>query len=211
MREWFAQFDTLVSTIQEKLPLPPLRPRHHWFLAEAIGQAENAVGRQLVPQAEDEYLPGLWPLPNVWLGVSAEDQQRADERIPDLLATPAAVRFVSAEPLLGPLDLRRWLEHSCSICRTFGVEDVTRCGPRIDWVIVGGESGHGARPCDLAWIRSIVEQCRDAGVACFVKQLGADPIDGLAGCSVWQGTRKGSDMADWPDDLRVREFPEVRP
>lgn len=148
-----------------------------------------------------------WPLPNVWLGVSCEDQQRADERIPDLLQTPAAVRFVSAEPLLGPINFVR----------------ATRlASDYLDWVIVGGESGPGARPFDLAWARSIVESCKSDGVACFVKQLGADPreknphgkptqIDALV--KSWRlllSDRKGGDPSEWPADLRVRQFPEVR-
>jgi protein gp37 len=137
-----------------------------------------------------------WPLPNVWLGVSAEDQPRADERTPDLLATPASVRFVSAEPLLGPIDFK----------------------PGLDWIIVGGESGPGARPCWVPNILSIVEQCRTAGVACFVKQLGSKPMlpsrgfGSPPGESVFMSgviNRKGSDMAEWPSDLRVREFPSV--
>jgi protein gp37 len=115
-----------------------------------------------------------WPLPNVWLGVSVENQHFADERIPLLLQTPAAVRFISAEPLLGPVDLGRWTTG----CRSAaGHDDCVACGmgkrlDGLDWVIVGGESGPGSRPFDLAWARSIVQQCRAAGVACFVKQLG---------------------------------------
>lgn len=105
-----------------------------------------------------------WPLPNVWLGVSAEDQQRWDERVEILRRIPAAVRFVSAEPLLGLIDVH-YMSHP---------------GPslqNLQWVIVGGESGAGARPCNMAWIRSIVAQCKTAGVACFVKQAGSNPID----------------------------------
>ena len=98
-----------------------------------------------------------WPLPNVWLGVSAEDQPRADERIPHLLQTPAAVRFVSAEPLLGPVDLQPYLRWNFD---TYAAPDC-----RLDWVIVGGESGPGARPCHWRWIDGIVRQCRSAGVA----------------------------------------------
>ena len=130
-----------------------------------------------------------WPR-NIWLGTTCEDQQRADERIPHLLAVPAVVRFLSVEPMLGPMDLdflrgcrgcnhpgnllTTWNEHGrCSEC------DGTRHEPSgIHWVIVGGESGGGARPFDVAWARSIVAQCREAGVACFVKQLGAHPIEG---------------------------------
>lgn len=152
-----------------------------------------------------------WPLPNVWLGVSAEDQQRADERIPELLQAPAVVRFVSAEPLLGPIDFEG----------TPGPDGVGIDYPEgLDWVIVGGESGPGARPCDVAWIRSIVRQCREAGVACFVKQLGARPVsdadDDRRHCGdmtlpspfrMLLQSRKGGDPGEWPEDLRVREFP----
>jgi hypothetical protein len=121
------------------------------------------------------------PLGNIWLGVSIEDQATADERIPHLLKTPAAVRFISAEPLLGPVDLRPILYagecRACSGRGTCGVCDrgvVQRAAiDGLDWVIVGGESGPGARPCDVAWIRDIIAQCRNAGVPVFCKQLGA--------------------------------------
>lgn len=103
-----------------------------------------------------------WPLPNVWLGVSAEDQKRADLRIPALLDTPAAVRFVSAEPLLGPIDL-----HGDPI----GKDSVFWIG-HLDWVIVGGESGPGARPMHPDWARSMRDQCVDAGVPFLFKQWG---------------------------------------
>jgi protein gp37 len=148
-----------------------------------------------------------WPLPNVWLGVSVEDQYTADRRIPLLLQTPAAVRFVSCEPLLGHVS--------------------TMVGG-IDWVIVGGESGPGARPCNVGSVRSIVRQCREAGVPVFVKQLGAQPVvtEGSRDAHLWTpngrnglGTmddcggvhlrsRKGADAAEWPEDLRVREWPD---
>lgn len=94
-------------------------------------------------------------LPNVWLGVTAENQARADERIPDLLATPAARRFVSVEPMLGPVDLA----YTC-----FNGADSFGTMPGIDWVIAGPETGPGKRPCDPAWIRDLYEQCRAAGV-----------------------------------------------
>ncbi|MEN4419792.1 phage Gp37/Gp68 family protein [Mycobacteroides chelonae] len=101
-----------------------------------------------------------WPLPNVWLGVSAEDQQRADLRIPALLDTPAAVRFISAEPLLGPtMFLLRWLHRQ-------GYDR------RIDWVIAGGESGPGARPMHPDWVRTLRDQCVATGTAFLFKQWG---------------------------------------
>lgn len=180
---------------------------------------------------------GAWR-PWIWLGVSVEDQQRADERIPLLLQTPAAVRWVSAEPLLGPVTLNPWLlsEHGR---RQIGAE------PGLSWVVVGGESGHGARRCNVAWIRSVIRQCRAAKVPVFCKQLGANVIDrndtGFDGQepTAWpdefewsaavehdiDGTRddyqgapvrvhlanrKGGDPKQWPRDLRVRQMPEVR-
>lgn len=117
-------------------------------------------------------------MPHVWLGVSVEDQKAADERIPHLLATPAAVRFVSVEPLLGPVDLR-CIQHE----REFEVDALTgdhgvyrplrgRSGRKLDWVIVGGESGPGARPMHPDWVRSIRDQCQEAGVPFFFKQWG---------------------------------------
>jgi protein gp37 len=121
-----------------------------------------------------------WPLPNVWLGVSAEDQQRADERIPWLLKTPAAVRFVSYEPALGPVDFEH-LPSVSGIGRYLNGLNNSGCHgadvqAKLDWIIIGGESGPGARPFDLAWARSAIQQCREAGVPCFVKQLGAHPM-----------------------------------
>jgi protein gp37 len=168
-------------------------------------------------------------LEHVWLGVSVEDQRTADERIPLLLQTPATVRFVSYEPALGPVDFRQlndgsWYDREGAQCYDALAgnayyrdgEHGLGGGPRVDWLIVGGESGPGARRFDLAWARSVVEQCREAGVACFVKQLGSNPQCGscLDGSVCWCGERlayikdrKGGDMAEWPEDLRVREVP----
>ena len=118
----------------------------------------------------DSARPYRFPLANVWLGVSAEDQRRADERVPDLLATPAAVRFVSAEPLLGPIEFAEsWL------CYGY----LSTPDKPLDWIIVGGESGPNARPMHPAWARSIRDQCAAAGVAFHFKQWGAWlPADG---------------------------------
>lgn len=143
-----------------------------------------------------------WPLPNVWLGVSAEDQARADERIPLLLQTPAAVRFVSCEPLLGAIDLHRFMGVTAEVAHARG----------LDWAIVGGESGTRARPCSVEWVRLIVGQCRNAGVRVFVKQLGAriagrNCEHGRAGETCRTVDRAGADPAEWPEDLRVREWP----
>jgi protein gp37 len=123
-----------------------------------------------------------WPLPNVWLGVSTEDQKRADERIPPLLETPAAVRFVSAEPLLGPLDLQSRFGTVLSQVGDVIIDDAGEWTftdtepPRIlrglDWVIAGGESGPNARPMHPDWARSLRDQCAVAGVPFFFKQWG---------------------------------------
>lgn len=156
-----------------------MRPRGTCIPIEWRQEAERLSG-------ED---PGAMrhPLPNVWLGVSTEDQERADERVPDLLASPAAIRFVSAEPLLGPVDLRPWLlAYQCLDCfggrtRVTGVfydEPCPACGgsgcetPRLDWVIVGGESGPDARPMHPDWARALRDQCVGAGVPFFFKQWG---------------------------------------
>lgn len=148
-----------------------------------------------------------WPIPNVWLGVSAENQERADQRIPDLLATPAAVRFVSAEPLLSGINFD-------ALPRPFEFHQsphgwMAWLAQRLHWVIVGGESGSGARPCDVSWIRSIKDQCKAAEVPVFVKQLGVAPLGGDGLIYVLKD-RKGGDPAEWPADLRVREMPYAR-
>lgn len=145
---------------------------------------------------------------NVWLGTTVENQEEADRRIPHLLATPAAVRFISAEPLLGPVDLRSL---------PFGDPSPTGYRPRIldaltagsrsatpwhlDWVIAGGESGKNARPFDLIWAHSLRDQCRQTGVAFFMKQLGDNPSSGRP------RSHHGADPSEFPADLRVREFP----
>jgi protein gp37 len=143
---------------------------------------------------EDETFPahlariwlGTWPLPNVHLGVSCEDQQRADERIPDLLATPAAVRFVSAEPLLGPIDFTRLhpepprpLGDGMTIQGNRNALKIYNM-PVLDQIIVGGESGHGHRPMQMEWAESIMRQCAEAGTAFFFKQ-DSGPRAGMKG------------------------------
>lgn len=114
------------------------------------------------PEVPDE----VWPLPNVWLGVSTEDQKWADIRIPALLETPAAVRFISAEPLIGPITLS-----ADAIGRYYG-GDPREDERGLDWVIVGGESGRGARPMHPDWARSLRDQCTSAGVPFLFKQWG---------------------------------------
>ena len=111
----------------------------------------------------------ILPLSNVWLGVSVEDQKTADERIPWLLRTPAAVRWLSCEPLLGPIDLDRAVFNPSP----FSWEETRHPRSRpIDWVVVGGESGPHARPMRPDWAQSLRDQCRSAGVPFFFKQWG---------------------------------------
>ncbi|KKC24915.1 DUF5131 family protein [Sphingomonas sp. SRS2] len=131
---------------------------------------------------------GKWPLPNVWLGVSVEDQRAADERIPHLLQTPAAKRWISAEPLLGPLDLSRICigegDNDPALAAENGIKHIrftinSLAGvesfgwPGVDWVVAGGESGNGARPMHPDWVRGVRDQCAAAGVAFLFKQWGS--------------------------------------
>lgn len=131
----------------------------------------------------NEPLRNHWPLPNVWLGVSVEDQKTADARIPVLLQVPAAIRWVSAEPLLGPLNLTELtLPSSYNItpttpakinCLSLDDDDRYYQSPsKLDWVVVGGESGKDARPMHPDWVREIRDQCESAGVAFLFKQWG---------------------------------------
>ena len=202
MRAYFAGIDEMPDE-------PAARDALIEGAAQAIWAARNP-GKD-----PSQWLAVHMPLPNVWLGVSTERQQEADERVPDLLATPAAVRFISAEPLLGPIDLKRWAptgrwgkspsgerifvptyfmtkcEHCgwvgsselCGVENSFGDDSDVYCAechrsicaqdlPGLDWVIVGGESGPGARPMHPDWARSLRDQCAAAGVPFFFKQWG---------------------------------------
>jgi protein gp37 len=161
-----------------------------------------------------------WPIPNVHLGVSVEDQATADERIPLLLQSPAAVRWVSYEPALAAVDFSAYIwsppdEDPRDVGYEYGP-----CPAYLEWVIVGGESGPNARPFHVQWARSTVAQCKAAGVACFVKQMGAnvelppDEMERMTGHRTtthrWRlNDKAGADPSEWPEDLRVQEFPHV--
>lgn len=221
-----------------------------WFRARRFDVKDYAILQTENP-GECRYA-WPWPLPNVWLGVSCENQETANERIPLLLQTPAAVRFISAEPLLGPIDLTHVTAGPLCPQRPDHIVDVLRAGTwvlrsglvpvgqpdfinhsdmeRLDWVIVGGESGPKSRPCALEWIQSIVRQCTAADKPVFVKQLGGYVVsedraadspatmrDLLGPHAVWPehrwlwraglADRKGGDLGEWPEDLRVRQWP----
>lgn len=196
------------------------RKRIDNFISDTHNESGDDGDPDIDPECFYEPKPVPWPLPNVWLGTSVENQKAADERIPHLLKCPAAVRFLSCEPLLGPVDL--CIPVGCSGCNHPGNvvhrNTCTTCGgsgqePSIDWIIVGGESGPGARPCEVEWIRYVVNQCADIGKACFVKQLGANVRSVNTDAVPFRcflNDKKGGDIAEFPADLRVREFPEVR-
>lgn len=172
------------------------------FIAEVEFAARHRRGGPAMTPGwgPDDEMP--WPLPNVWLGISAEDQATADLRIPALLNTPAAVRWVSAEPLLGPIDLEAWMpagqarwhcrprtgcgrffagdhRQNCPHCGNVDywcgshVGNAHPNGQPINWVVAGGESGPGARPMHPDWARGLRDQCAHAGVPYHFKQWGS--------------------------------------
>jgi len=158
------------------------------FRSEVAHEINGLVVTDGVPDAA--YLHDVddwWPLPHVWLGVSVEDQHWAHIRIPALLDTPAAVRWISAEPLLGPLHLRPYLRP-----RPWYLD-----ATRLDWVVTGGESGPGARPMHRAWARLIADQCARTGVPFLHKQNGVYVPDP-------DGTHVPVDSAgrEWPGRMR---------
>lgn len=215
MREWFETpgIPQLVETFRQVA----LAGR----IAEAFApeQARNILtGKQWTPEHEP-----AWPLPSVWLGVSVENQEAADTRIPELLASPAAVRFLSCEPLIGPVRLDDIGKGWSALARTFAASMTPR-GERvgIDWAIAGCESGPGARPCSVEWLRSLRDQCAAAGVAYFLKQAressetSKDPHDGVVRQSVRHGLlshRKAGGVIELPylDGVQHAAFPEADP
>ncbi len=196
----------------------------------------GAIPRRLHRRANDVVVAletgGLWPLPRLILGASVACQADVDHAVPQLLNCPAWLRAVSAEPLLEAIDLRR-VRQSLPIDALTGGWSLPsdsphrrkdhRQEPRIHWVIVGGESGPGARRFDIGWAHSLIAQCAAVGTACFVKQLGKNPVDwqasNVAGTAALTSavagvgfplklrSPKGGDMSEWPRELRVREFP----
>lgn len=219
-------------------------PQLDWLLlTKRIGNAARLIDEVLPDNMKtlpSEH-PLAWPWPHVWIGATVCNQEEADRDIPRLLAVPARVRFLSIEPMLGPVDLTA-IKHTASP-GFFGDclewyhrphdERYTKW-PGIDWVIVGAESGTQARPAHVEWVRNVVRQCRAAGVPVLVKQLGRAVLDdGMSspgghwprgkvrepipratendpGFVVRLKQAKGNDPEEWPEDLRVREFPQPR-
>ncbi|MBH8566756.1 phage Gp37/Gp68 family protein [Nostoc sp. CENA67] len=166
------------------------------------------------------------PLKNCWIGTTVENQAMANKRIPTLLQIPAAARFLSCEPLLEAIDLSEWL--ICPECQGEQLWYEKRTGPRLgvagrkqcfkckdkrfysdlSWAIIGGESGPGARPCSIDWIRSAARQCQEAEIPVFVKQLGSNCCV-MPGLAFGYSDRKGGDIAEFPEDLKMRQFPNT--
>ncbi len=138
------------------------------------------------PERIKEHLPSDWPFDNVWLGVTVGMQKFLNQRMSSLIEFSARVRFLSMEPLLEQVNLSNWLS-------------------RLNWIIVGGESGPRARPMDLDWVRQIIRQCYEVPV--FVKQLGTHWAKTTG--TYEKGNGKGEMIELWPADLRVQEYPEM--
>ncbi len=175
--------------------------KHSSFSSEffAIDSIKNLLTDKMVSKANDYWKnnydqsgrgkldgPVPFPQPNLWLGVTCENQKTADERTPILLQIPAAVRLVSVEPMLEPVNLL-----NCNGVMAFG----GIYGAFVNWVIIGCESGPNRRPCKLEWVQDLVAQCKAAGVAVFVKQL---DING----------KVIKDIKQFPKDLQIREYPK---
>lgn len=149
-------FETMVAADAHQFQILTKRPT---YMARVVPEVWKHLGLAKPPA-------------NIWLGTSVEDQKWADKRIPFLLKTPAAIRFLSCEPLLGPLDLRRWIQSQELARAEAPTTDAVDGGRGVQWVIVGGESGPRCRPLELDWARSLQRQCSSAGVAFFFKQVG---------------------------------------
>jgi protein gp37 len=250
--EWLADFLKLIhdTPYLDWLLLTKRPENFHSRLAQAESYEEGEYSRGASVTRERVVFVGDWLRgtiqPNVWIGTSVEDQKRADERIPALLKIPAKIRFLSCEPLLGPVSLtsevliRANEDHPDCVGYMVGPDDglsllfPTRAEAfekvGIHWVITGGESGKGARANHIEWHEALVTQCRDAVVKCFVKQMGANTlchnanrfdfpdstklvatccVEGVAACGIAWKHPKGGDPSEWPENLRVRQFPEV--
>lgn len=224
----YEQFKRVMSVIA-------MTPQHiYQVLTKRPERMLEMVNRYISESIVQSVIPFERAFSHLWLGVTVEDQKRANKRITLLLQTPAAVRFLSCEPLLTEIDLtdlvwgdatKRGGESHTNCLSLEGLEpedDEEFGGNLVDWVIVGGESGPKARPFDIAWARSIIEQCKGAGVPVFMKQLGSNPVQevGVTGYSMgkemdaefeapFPSTGKGGDPSEWPEDLRVREYPRA--
>jgi protein gp37 len=200
---------SLADVFEDREELAPWRDD----LFELIGETTNLDWLLLTKRPENldgmlpwtsdhlgEYRERYWP--QVWIGTTIENQEQADNRLPHLLGIPAAVRFLSVEPLLGPIDL-----DGRSDPKRVGVQhwDYFKMAKHpIDWIIIGGESGPNARPMNTDNLISLRDQCLSARVPVFIKQMG-DRVAAKFGCR----DPKGGDPSEWPAEYRIRQFPDV--
>ena len=202
----------------------------HWAIFDGAAQAPQQT-IQLLTKRPEVALWSVWSwcearevdsLPsNIWMGVTAENNARFQERVPILREIPVGIRWVSCEPLLGEIDFTKAFTDSCFICSGMGQVGSlgTKCfnckgsgrtvsdreEDRIEWVVLGGESGPKARTCQMQWMESAIAQVQDFDSRVFVKQLGADPM--YYGNSLNRGGAN-KNIEQWPHQLRIRQFPE---
>lgn len=210
---------SLADVFEDRPELIPWREKLFWLIELCDGLDWLLLTKRpenMVRMAPEAWADG-WPR-NVWAGTTAGTQRTADRAIPLLLDVPAAVWFVSCEPLIEAVDLSQWVfnREEAIEAAMFGRSALSReqadavIEHPISWVIAGGESGPHARPCNVEWIRSIVRQCKAAAVPVFVKQLGRFSYADKGGRdfpTLVNDSGSGSDPAEWPTDLQVREFP----
>lgn len=239
--EWiYKAFSYMAIASQHKFLILTKRPKRMAKLLLSGGKQQIRrgavdVGRSmnLSPERYESFetCEWDWPLPNVGLGTSVENQKVAGDRITDLLGCPAAMLFLSCEPLLEELNLISHEQDGRSCNYLLNTWETRRSGAGgavaggrispygndgINWVIGGGESGPGARPCHIDWIRSLVRQCQQTKTAVFVKQLGSQVIDSTPYIDgvvqnhfqVKLRNRKGGNISEFPLDLQIRQFPQ---
>lgn len=226
-KEWFRWLDSQARALDKVWAVPGHSPHIEICRRQLIKRLPQDTRTKTILRLTSAR---PWPLPNVWLGVTAEDQQRANVRVPVLLDLPAAVRFVSYEPALGPVDWSEWISARFN-ADPYGLEPKNRFSraPSLDWIIAGGESGPKARPSHVDWFRSTRDQCEAAGVPLFFKQHGEwAPPDQLPD-DEWSRLDAGGKLSDeeLAGDKPIRvgkgragrlldgrthdEFPEVEP
>ena len=193
----------------------------HSILRDLYGAGEGASGGYTQSGLKfyswlAGWVSGERPPANVWLGVSVENQWQANGRLPQLFDIPAAVHFASLEPLLGDVNIAPFLlsdyDKRCYDTQLIVSLD-TRHDNKLDWVIVGGESGRDARPCNVKWVREIVADTHTYGCPVYVKQLGTFSIHERGSQRIrtcWDHP-KGGDLHEWPADLQRRDFPLIAP
>lgn len=205
--------ESMSDFLEDHPDLPEMRK-------EAIPLLENLTNTHVLMLTKrienaERFLPDWfkeWP-EHIWLGTSVENQANANKRIPLLLEVPARIKWLSVEPMLGPISIEEHLPPFDRFCELRGHDKVTdditepciQCGFEfdrnyVDWVVCGGESGPQARPFNISWARDLFSQCEIANVPFFMKQLGSNPI-GI------NSKGKGEDLEDLPEELRVRQFP----